>query len=127
MQLLLDTHALLWWMGDMPQLGATARRHIMQPDNRAIVSAVSVWEIEIKRALGKLKAPGDIKAAIDASQFETMPITIDHSIAAARLPPHHQDPFDRMLIAQAKEENLTIVTKDQVFPAYNVPILEAGQ
>lgn len=127
MQLLLDTHALLWWLADMPELGSKAREHMAQPDHRVWVSAASVWEIEIKRALGKLRAPDDIKTAIDACAFESLPITFDHAIEAARLPPHHHDPFDRMLIAQAAVEHLVIVTRDSAFFSYDVAILAAGR
>lgn len=127
MQLLLDTHALLWWLADMPELGSKARQHVAQPDNRVWVSAASVWEIEIKRALGKLHAPDDLKTAIDACAFEPLPITFDHAIEAARLPPHHHDPFDRMLIAQAAQEQLVIVTRDSVFASYDVAILAANK
>lgn len=127
MQLLLDTHALLWWLADMPELGPVARQHISDPESHVIISAATVWEIEIKRALGKLDAPEDIRSAIDAARFETLPMTVDHSITAARLPPHHHDPFDRMLIAQAREERLTLVTRDPAFVAYDVSILAADK
>lgn len=127
MQLLLDTHALLWWLADTPQLGRIARKQIANPENQVVVSAASAWEIEIKRALGKLDAPEDLQSAIAAAQFETLPMTVDHCVAAARLPPHHQDPFDRMLIAQAIEEHLTILTRDQAFTSYSVSILAANK
>lgn len=127
MQLLLDTHALLWWLADLPLLGSTARKQIANPDNQVLVSAASAWEIEIKRALGKLVAPTDLQSAIADAQFEILPMTMAHCIAAARLPPHHQDPFDRMLIAQAVEEHLTIVTRDRAFATYDVPLLAADK
>lgn len=125
MRLLLDTHALLWWLTDDPQLGAAARAHIADGANTVFVSAASAWEIEIKRALGKLYAPADLASAIERSDFEPLPISIDHGIAAGRLPPHHSDPFDRILIAQGVTEPLVIVTKDPAFGAYGVALLDA--
>jgi PIN domain nuclease of toxin-antitoxin system len=127
MQLLLDTHTLLWWLADMPQLGPTARRAIAAAENQVLVSAASAWEIEIKRALGKLDAPEDLQSAIADAGFETLPMTVSHCIAAARLPPHHLDPFDRVLIGQAMEEQLTIVTQDQAFARYTAALLAAGK
>lgn len=125
MRLLLDTHALLWWLADDPELGATARARIGDGGNQIFVSAASAWELEIKRAIGKLAAPGDLDAAIAASGFDTLAISVGHAIAAGRLPPHHADPFDRMLIAQATAEQLVIITADGAFGAYGVPLLDA--
>lgn len=125
MQLLLDTHVLLWWLADMPQIGPIARTHIEQSENDIFVSAVSAWEIEIKRMLGKLKAPDDLAAAIEACYFEGLPIAIPHAITAGRLPRHHDDPFDRMLLGQAIVEHLTIVTKDSAFQDYEVALIAA--
>ncbi|MDN5882998.1 MAG: type II toxin-antitoxin system VapC family toxin [Nitrosospira sp.] len=125
MRLLLDTHALLWWLADMPQLGAFAQASIERGDNNVIVSAASAWEIEIKRAVGKLKAPNDLATAIEAAGFETLPITMEHAVTAGRLPRHHDDPFDRMLIAQALVEPLTIISKDSAFRSYGVALIAA--
>lgn len=125
MRLLLDTHALLWWLADNPQLGAVARAQIADVTNMVFVSAVSAWEIEIKRALGKLAAPKDLALAVERSGFEPLPISIDHGIVASRLPPHHNDPFDRMLIAQGATEPLVVVTKDAAFDDYDVTLLDA--
>lgn len=122
MRLLLDTHALLWWLAD-EGLNEQARDAIADPDNLVMVSATSAWEISIKKALGKLSAPDDLEQQIDESGFAPLPISIAHGIAAGRLPRHHDDPFDRMLIAQAYAEGLTIVTHDKRFADYNVALL----
>ncbi len=125
MRLLLDTHVLLWWLADMPQLGSAARAYIENGTNAVFVSAASAWEIEIKRAIRKLEAPEDLAAAIDASYFESLPMAIPHAVAAGQLPQHHGDPFDRMLIAQATVEELVIVTKDDAFADYDVALVDA--
>ncbi len=88
-----------------------------------LVSVATVWEIEIKRALGRLAVPGDIRDAIVAGAYLPLPITVDHAVAAARLPLLHRDPFDRLLVAQAMVEELTIVTRDDKIAAYGVPVL----
>ena len=120
MNLLLDTHILLWWLADDPGLSEKQRSAIADPANVVYVSAASAWEIAIKKALGKLIAPDDLGAALIASELEQLPITVAHAEAVGGLPPHHRDPFDRMLIAQAEVENLTVVTGDPVFAKYEV-------
>lgn len=122
MRLLLDTHALLWWLADAG-LTDQARDAIADPDNLVMVSAVSAWEISIKKALGKLSAPDDLERQVDENGFAPLPISIAHGLAAGQLPRHHDDPFDRMLVAQAFREGLTIVTHDQRFSDYNVALL----
>jgi len=124
-QLLLDTHALLWWLADDPALGAAARSEIMNPRNDVYVSAVTTWEISIKKALGKLKAPGDVSGVIEKEHFRSLPILLRHGEIAGLLPPLHRDPFDRMLVAQAQAEGLVIVTRDTNIPRYNVQVLPA--
>lgn len=124
MRLLLDTHALLWWLADA-ELAPQAREKIADPANTVAVSAVSAWEISIKKALGKLSAPGDLLEQVQASDFSPLPIAIDHALAAGQLPRHHEDPFDRMLIAQAQLEQMTIVTRDKRFADYDVAVLAA--
>jgi PIN domain nuclease of toxin-antitoxin system len=124
MRLLLDTHALLWWLAD-EGLTEQARDAIADPANLVILSAASAWEISIKKALGKLSAPDDLEQQAEESGFSPLPITIAHALAAGRLPRHHDDPFDRMLIAQAFAEGLTIVTHDKRFADYNAPTLPA--
>ncbi len=126
MRLLLDTHALLWWFAGERGLAAVARNAIA--DERAVVhvSAASLWEIAIKSALGKLKVDGDeLVTGIEADGFVELPIGARHAVAAGRLPPHHQDPFDRMLVAQAQVERLVVVTRDPAFSRYDVQTLPA--
>lgn len=122
MRLLLDTRALLCWLAD-EGLTDQARNAIADPDNLVMVSAASAWEISIKKALGKLSAPDDLERQVDENGFVPLPISITHGIAAGQLPRHHEDPFDRMLIAQAYAEGLTIVTRDKRFADYNVATL----
>ena len=124
MRLLLDTHALLWWLAD-EGLNPGARDAIADPANLVAVSAASAWEISIKKALGKLAAPDDLERQVDQGGFTPLPISIAHGLAAGELPRHHDDPFDRMLIAQAFAEELTIVTHDKRFADYDIAILPA--
>jgi PIN domain nuclease of toxin-antitoxin system len=121
--LLLDTHILLWWLSDDPLLPTGAREAIASPDNQVLVSAATAWEIAIKKAAGRLDAPDDLLEALEANDFVTLPITAPHALAAGALPPHHPDPFDRMLIAQARAENLTLISVDNRFPHYDVELL----
>ena len=124
MRLLLDTHALLWWLAD-EGLTTPARDAIADPGNVVMVSAASAWEISIKKALGKLAAPDDLEHQVLASGFLPLQISLAHGVAAGRLERYHEDPFDRMLIAQARAEGLTIVTRDKRFDEYGVPLLPA--
>jgi PIN domain nuclease of toxin-antitoxin system len=124
LRLLLDTHTLIWWADDRP-LAAAAAAAIRSPDNAKFVSAASIWEAEINVQIGKLELEVDLAAGSIEHGFEPMAITFDHAVAAGRLPPHHADPFDRMLIAQAQLEGLTIVTRDPVFDDYAVAVLRA--
>lgn len=124
MRLLLDTHALLWWLAD-EGLTTDARDAIADPANLVMVSAASAWEISIKKALGKLAAPDDLEHQVQAGGFAPLPISIGHGIAAGQLARRHEDPFDRMLIAQAFAEGLTIVTRDKRFDDYGVALLPA--
>ena len=124
MRLLLDTHALLWWLAD-EGLTPQAQGAIADPGNLVAVSAASAWEISIKKALGKLAAPDDLEQQVQAGGFSPLPISTAHGVAAGQLPHHHEDPFDRMLIAQAFAEGLTIVTRDKRFGNYGVALLPA--
>jgi PIN domain nuclease of toxin-antitoxin system len=110
MKLLLDTHVVLWWLDDPIVLSNSARDAIADFHNEVFVSAAVAWEIAIKRGLGKLAAPTDLQSAIKACQFSPLPITVDHALATEKLPLHHRDPFDRMLVAQALIDNLTVVS-----------------
>jgi PIN domain nuclease of toxin-antitoxin system len=123
-RLLLDTHALLWWLAD-EGLTTQTRDVIADPANLVMVSAASAWEISIKKALGKLAAPDDLEQQVRAGGFLPLPISIAHALAAGELARHHEDPFDRMLIAQAYAEGLTIVTRDKRFDDYGVALLPA--
>lgn len=125
MNLLLDTHALLWWLGGDPGLRPDAAAAIASSANAAWVSAATSWEISTKSALRKLTFDHDLPAVLDANGFRPLALTLDHCWAAGKLPRHHGDPFDRMLIAQALTEGLTIVTRDRHFAAYGVSVLEA--
>jgi PIN domain nuclease of toxin-antitoxin system len=123
--LLLDSHALLWWLADNGELSADARAAIADPENEALVSAAVVWEIEIKRALGKLQSPDDLIDVLEPSGFGSLPITLDDATTAARLPHHHRDPFDRMIVAQAQRLDAVIISRDPVFATYNAPAIIA--
>lgn len=122
MRLLLDTHVFLWWREASPRLNEESVRTIGGADV-VFVSSASAWEIAIKVALGKLTIPGPLEAAMEESAFEGLPIMFSHAAAVAALPPHHRDPFDRMLVAQALAEGLTIVTHDRRLEPYGVPVL----
>lgn len=125
MILLLDAHTVLWWLADDPSLGRDARSAIADPANDVLVSAASVWEIAIKRALGKLDAPDGLTDALDVVGFDVLPITGHDAESAGALPAHHRDPFDRMLVAQGHRVGALIVSRDPVFAAYGADILPA--
>ena len=125
MNLLLDTCVLLWWLDDPTLLSEQALTAIKEPDNQIIVSVVSAWEIAIKKTLGKLESPDNLKEVITDAKFELIPIDYEHVWQVKDLPLHHRDPFDRLLVSQAATENLTLVTRDPKLKAYNVSILEA--
>lgn len=129
MRLLLDTHALLWVAQGSRRLGRRAAALIASPESEIWVSAVSAWEIASKAAIGRLRLrqPTDkwLPAEMAANDYRALAITIQHALAAALLPRHHQDPFDRMLIAQAQVEDLRVVTADQNFEAYDVKLIDA--
>ena len=120
MNLLLDTHALLWWLDDPAKLAPSARAAIGDPANLVHISAVVIWEIVVKRGLGKLEVNGDFDAALAANPFRYLDITIAHARAVADLPPIHRDPFDRMLVAQAIVEGFRLVTRDPLIAQYPV-------
>src|ERR1035438_6959601 len=102
MRLLLDTHILLWWLANNPSLSVRARELIADPDNAVFVSAVSLWEIRLKQSLGKLQLPADFEERLAGESFESLPLLAAHAREVATLPWHHRDPFDRLLIAQAR-------------------------
>jgi PIN domain nuclease of toxin-antitoxin system len=125
MNLLLDTHVLIWIFAKDPRLATSTLTTIANADNQVFVSAATAWEIAIKRALGKLEAPKDYREGLKRYRFEPLDITTDHALAVEDLPLHHDDPFDRMLIAQATSERLTLVTRDRRMSLYDVRLLEA--
>ena len=118
MRLLLDAHALLWWLADDPSLDHNARDLIADPTNEVIVSAVTVWEIAIKRAIGKLSALDGLAAVLERSGFIEAPVTAADAERAGGLEAIHRDPFDRMLVAQAVRLRAVVVTRDLVFLRY---------
>jgi PIN domain nuclease of toxin-antitoxin system len=123
MRLLLDTHVLLWWLRADRRLPARLAKAIADPGHEVLVSAASVWEASIKAALGKLAVAGDLVDEIASNRFVELPITARHAQVAGALPRHHDDPFDRLLVAQAQLEGLRIATLDDAFAAYDVSVL----
>lgn len=122
--LLLDTEALIWWDANDPRLGGNARAAI-QSAPEVYVSAASAWEIVIKSALGKLRTTRRPAQAVADGGFRELPVTFEHAEAVRALPRHHADPFDRLIIAVAKADGLTVVTSDDAFNRYNVTTLDA--
>jgi PIN domain nuclease of toxin-antitoxin system len=122
--LLLDTHVFLWWREASPRLSPEARDAIAAAPV-VFVSAASAWEAAIKQALGRLRLPDRFAAGVEESGFEQLAVTFDHAERAGALPPHHADPFDRMLVAQALAEDLTLVTRDRRLEPYAADVLWA--
>jgi PIN domain nuclease of toxin-antitoxin system len=123
-RLLLDTHVFLWWRSNDRRLGSHAKNAIASADV-VFVSAASAWEAAIKIKLGRLSIPDTMESGVEESGFEKLPILFSHAEAAGTLPLHHQDPFDRMLIAQVLVEELTLVSHERRMAKYDVPILWA--
>ena len=124
MQLLLDTHILLWVMSNDKRLSKDVAKMILDSHNRVIVSSVSFWEISIKKVLGKISISlTDLKKSVEECQFELLPFTAEHCIALSELPLLHRDPFDRMLVAQSKLEPATLVTSDSALSGYGEFVL----
>lgn len=122
-RLLVDTHVLLWWLADDRKLKANVRAVLAAPANLVFVSAASIWELRIKEGLGKVDLPTDFEEVLGAQSFEQLSVTATHAHSLRGLPLHHRDPFDRMLVAQATLEGLTIVTHDDALRAYGVPLI----
>lgn len=122
MKLLLDTHVVLWWRLDSRRLRGAARERIATADV-VWVSAASGWEVAIKQALGKLSLADSFEWMVEDSEFIELPVRLRHAEQVAKLPPHHADPFDRMLIAQALVEDATVVTHDPQFEQYDVSVV----
>lgn len=129
MRLLLDSHVFLWWLQDSRRLGRLARQAIQAQAATVFVSAASVWEIAIKQSVGRLRVAGHgadpIESTIAACGFRELPVTARHAAGVRDLPHHHGDPFDRLLVAQARAEGLQLVTADEQFAAYGVPLVSA--
>lgn len=127
MKILLDTHTLLWWWTDDPQLPEVPRALMADPANELLVSSVSAWEVSTKYRLGKLPEAKEIAenfaALVESSQMTPLPITIEHALRAGALERYHRDPFDRMLIAQSQVERVAVVTKDAAFADYDIDLL----
>ena len=123
---LLDTHTLLWWLNDSPHLGPRCREMIGNDRNQVFVSAATTWEISIKMAIGKLRAPEDMDSVVEDEGFSKLPISLYHGQLAGSLPAHHRDPFDRMLIAQAQAEGLILITADENISLYNLLLKSAS-
>lgn len=126
MNLLLDTHALIWYITDDNKLPTKTRTLIELSENHCFVSLATYWEMAIKNSLGRLEFKKPISTIFDIieqSGFDILPISIEHTLKATSLPFHHHDPFDRMIIGQAIAEDLTIITKDEKFPLYDVRLL----
>lgn len=124
-RLLLDTQAFLWALSNVPKLNETARTRIADPLNEVFVSAITGWEITVKRATGRITAPDNLGTVIEDRGFTHLPLTFQHAEQAGNLPMHHRDPFDRFLVAQAQLEGLVLVTRDAHIRLYDVPTLAA--
>jgi PIN domain nuclease of toxin-antitoxin system len=122
-KLLLDTHAALWWPADDARLGERALQLLSDESNPVLLSAAVIWEVAIKRSLGKLQAPPGLAATLVSAGVQPLPITLDHAAATEALPWHHRDPFDRMLVAQALTEGAAIVSQDERLLAYHVQLV----
>jgi PIN domain nuclease of toxin-antitoxin system len=123
LRLLLDTHAALWFLARDSRLSATARDQLIDADNRVFLSAAVVWEVAVKRSVGKVTVPSEYVSILLDLGAQPLAIGIDHAAAVERLPWHHRDPFDRMLVAQAQVEQATIVSADDALAAYGVSVI----
>jgi PIN domain nuclease of toxin-antitoxin system len=123
LKLLPDTHAVLWFLAGDERLGDAAGRQLARGSHTVLLSAVVVWEVAIKRALGKLEAPPEWVSVLLDAGARPLAVSLDHAAAVERLPAHHGDPFDRMLVAQASIEGATIVSRDEALRPYGVPLL----
>jgi PIN domain nuclease of toxin-antitoxin system len=122
-KLILDTHAALWWLSDDERMGDEAARQLTDETNQVLLSATVVWEVAIKRGLGKLTAPADLVPTLLAGGAQPLPVTLEHASAVESLPRHHRDPFDRMLVAQALTEDASVVSLDEAFRPYGVSMV----
>ena len=125
MRFLLDTHVLLWWLANDPNLSADIRGVIVNPNNICFVSAVTIWEIAIKNSIGKLRQPDDLLTVLQDNRFQILDISAVHCLRVGSLPWHHKDPFDRLLISQALVEDFVLISVDEKFKLYDVPLFTA--
>ena len=127
MRLLLDSHTFLWWVQDDPALKRRARAAIADPDNDCFLSHASIWDMTIKASLGKLKLPSTVERFVvehcEVNSFHLLPISLAHIASVESLPFHHRDPFDRLLVAQARHEAMTFVSRDSSVKAYGVSVI----
>ena len=127
MRLLLDTHVWIWWLTDPDRLSRPADSALSDPDNQLYLSPVSTWELMVKSAAGRVTVAGSVEALVDeaitASGVHPLPIEHSHALLLRQLPAHHRDPFDRMLVAQAQLDGLTLVTADRQLSAYDIETL----
>jgi PIN domain nuclease of toxin-antitoxin system len=123
LRLLLDTHAALWWLSGEESFGDAAERQLADKTNDILLSAAVVWEVAIKRSLGKLEAPDDFAATLLGAGVRGLPVTLEHAAAVEGLPWHHRDPFDRLLVAQASLEGAAIVSRDDALRPYAVDLV----
>ena len=123
MKLLLDTHAALWWLGGDERLGAEAARQIADETNQVLLSAAVVWEVSIKRSLGKLEAPDHFAAVMLGAGAQPIAVTVEHAAAVEDLPWHHRDPFDRLLVAQAAVERAALISSDDALRPYGLALI----
>jgi PIN domain nuclease of toxin-antitoxin system len=125
MRLLIDSHVVVWWLDNPAKLSPIARAALQDPSNEVFLSAASVWELGLKMAKGKLHMPPGFAEVLAQDGFENLDISVAHASRSMELPPHHADPFDRILIAQALLEGMVLVTRDGYIPSYDVPVMEA--
>jgi PIN domain nuclease of toxin-antitoxin system len=125
-RLLLDSQVVLWWLDGADRLAEKAVAAISRTDSEIMVSVASIWELTIKESLGKLRIDGDLRQHLREQWFQELPVTGHHAIEVKKLPWHHKDPFDRLLVAQARCEDLTLVTSDRILSEYDVQTLPAN-
>ena len=123
MKLLLDTHAALWWLSEDERFGEATAVQLTDETNQILLSAVVVWEVAIKRSLGKLETPENFASTLLDAGLQPLPISLDHAAAVEQLPWHHRDPFDRMLVAQASIEGAAVVSHDEALRPYGVTLV----
>lgn len=125
MSYLIDAHIFIWFMENNKKISPRIKTLLQNPSANVFISIASIWEMVIKQTKGQLKIPKDIEGGIESSGLLILPIEISHVMETGKLPLHHKDPFDRMLIAQALAENLTLVTTDPKIWQYNLPLIKA--